>query len=152
MFATNIHLASDHAGLEHKRAVRAWLEEVGVVVVDHGPHEFDPTDDFPDTITPAAVAVAKHPAKDKAIIFGGSGQGEAMVVNRFPMLRGAVYYGGPDDIITLSREHNDANVLSLGARFVSIDEAKRVIWLWLHTPVDQDIKYTRRNTKLSKLP
>jgi ribose 5-phosphate isomerase B len=152
MFVTTIHLAADHAGLLHKDAVCNWLQSLGLSVVDHGPHTFDPLDDFPDTIAPAARAVAAHPLQEKAIVFGGSGQGEAMVANRFPALRAAVYYGGPDDIITLSRTHNDANVLSIGARFVSVDDAKRVIWLWLHTSVADDQKYVRRNTKLSTVP
>lgn len=144
-----IHLATDHAGLEHKELVKTWLQTEGYSVVDHGAHQLDVDDDFPDFITPAARAVQLAPARTKGIIFGGSGQGEAMCANRFPHVRATVYYGGPDDIVTLSRQHNDANMLSIGARFVDHDATKRLIWLWLHTePLISD-KYHRRNHKLS---
>jgi len=144
-----IHLAADHAGFALKNTIHDWLTSEGVTIVDHGAHQLDPLDDFPDFIAPAAAAVAAAPATSRGIIFGGSGQGEAMVANRFKAVRATVYYGGPDDIVTLSRRHNDANMLSIGARFVSPDEAKRVIWLWLHEAVLPDPKYGRRNCKIS---
>lgn len=143
-----IHLATDHAGFTHKEVVVAWLKEEGYTVVDHGVHEYNAVDDYPDFISLAAAAVSKKPAQTKAIIFGGSGQGEAMVANRFPNVRAAVFYGGDDEIIKLSRQHNDANILSLGARFIDTDTAKRVIWDWLHTDFLPDEKYQRRNQKI----
>lgn len=146
-----IYLATDHAGFEHKNAVHDWLVHEAYTVKDCGAHTFDAQDDFPDFVQVAAQAVAKAPAKSKAIIFGGSGQGEAMQANRFKGVRTAVYYGGPEEIVTLSRQHNDANVLSIGARFVSIDKAKEVIWSWLHTEALTDKKYHRRNVKLDRL-
>ena len=146
-----IHLAADHAGFSHKVAVGEWLRGEGYAVIDHGPLAYDVQDDFPDFIAPAAAAVAAAPATTKAVIFGGSGQGEAMVANRYSAVRATVYYGGSDEIVALSRQHNDANVISIGARFVSLDEAKRVIWLWLHTPALTDPKYVRRNRKLQTL-
>lgn len=149
--ALTVHLASDHAGLAHKDAVRDWLLGEGVAVVDHGAHSFVAEDDFPDFISLAARAVARTPAAARGLIFGGSGQGEAMMANRFLGIRATVYYGGPDDIITLSREHNDANVLAIGARFVAVDDAKRVIWQWLTAMPDRAAKYDRRNQKLDAL-
>lgn len=146
-----IYLASDHAGLEHKAAVLQWLETEQYQVVDVGAYIFDPNDDFTDVIARAAIAVAEAQTARRAIIFGGSGQGEAMMANRFAGVRATTYYGGDESIITLSREHNDANVLSIGARFVSIDEAKKVIWSWLHTDPNPDPKYARRNRKLDIL-
>lgn len=146
-----VHLASDHAGLAHKDAVRDWLVSEGVAVVDHGAHGFDAQDDFPDFINLAARAVARMPDVARGVIFGGSGQGEAMMANRFLGVRATVYYGGPDEIITLSREHNDANVLSIGARFVSADETKRVVWKWLLAMPGRAEKYDRRNRKLDAL-
>ena len=143
-----IELATDHAGFAHKEAVRAWLREEGFTVHDHGAFQLDPADDFPDFIAPAAAAVSARPERHCAIIFGASGQGEAILANRFAKVRAAVFYGGPDEIVALSREHNDANVLSIGARFVDIDTCKRVIWEWLHTPALADPKYARRNRKL----
>lgn len=143
-----IHLATDHAGFQRKEAVKQWLQSEGYTVYDHGAVAYDHDDDFPDFISLAAAAVSKAPTKARGIIFGGSGQGEAMLANRYPKVRAAVYYGGPDEIVTLSREHNDANILSIGARFVEDNEAFRVIWTWLHTEPLTDEKYERRNRKL----
>ncbi|MCA9362705.1 RpiB/LacA/LacB family sugar-phosphate isomerase [Candidatus Kaiserbacteria bacterium] len=144
-----IHLATDHAGFEHKQAVVFWLTQEGYTVVDHGAVTYDELDDFPDFIAKAAAAV-NNDSKSRGIIFGGSGQGEAMMANRYPKVRAAVYYGGNKNIPTLSRQHNDANVLSIGARFVDINEAKQVIWDWLHAGALPDKKYARRNKKMAK--
>lgn len=146
-----LYLATDHAGLELKNEVRDWLSEEGFTVEDCGAHVYDAGDDYPDYIKLAAEAVAAAPAVRKGIIFGGSGQGEAMQANRFKGVRAAVFYGGPNDIISLSREHNDANVLSIGARFVDVNKVKEVIWLWLHTDPLEAEKYHRRNLKLDRL-
>lgn len=146
-----VHVAADHAGFSHKEKVRLWLEGEGVTVVDHGAKHYDAEDDFPDFIAPAAEAVSRAQGSSCALIFGGSGQGEAMVANRFPRVRAVVYYGGPDEIIALSREHNDANVLSIGARFVNEDDTKRVIWDWLHATPARALKYDRRNQKIEVL-
>jgi ribose 5-phosphate isomerase B len=146
-----IHLATDHAGFAHKEAVCAWLQQEGFTVVDHGAREFDDQDDFPDFIARAAEAVNAKPHDSRGIVFGGSGQGEGMMANSFPYVRATVYYGGDESIPVLSRQHNDANVLSIGARFVDIDATKKIIWDWLHTEALQDEKYHRRNTKMSHI-
>lgn len=143
-----IHVASDHAGYELKETVKASLETEGWKVVDHGAHSFDSEDDFPDYIFPAAEAVASNPEETVALIFGGSGQGEAMAANRISGIRATVYYGGDSKIITLSRDHNDANVLSIGARFVSKDMALKVVKSWLTAPFKTTEKRERRNSKL----
>lgn len=145
-----IYLATDHAGLELKNLVRDWLIAENYEVKDCGAHVLDTNDDFPDFIQLAAEEVSRKPADTKAVIFGGSGQGEAMQANRFKGVRAAVYYGGPDEIVSLSRQHNDSNVLSIGARFVTEDKAKEMIWSWLHTEASADEKYHRRNTKLDR--
>ena len=146
-----IHLASDHAGFEYKEFVREWLMEEGFSVVDHGAKVYDAGDDFPDFISLAAAAVSASPETTRGIIFGGSGQGEAMLANRYKQVRATVYYGGQLDIIALSRAHNDANVLSIGSRFVPFDEVKEGITLWLSNPVLTDEKYKRRNQKIEKI-
>lgn len=144
-----IHVATDHAGFECKEAVKEWLESEGYMVVDHGASKFAPLDDFNDYIAKAAKAVSLK-KMNRGIIFGGSGQGEAMMANRFKGVRAVVYYGGNEEIVRLSRHHNDANVLSIGARFVDINQAKKVIWDWLHAELLKDKKYARRNRKLDK--
>ena len=146
-----IHIAADHAGFERKEQVKAWLLNEGYAVHDHGAHAYDKLDDYPDFIAPAAEAVGKAPQQSRGILFGKSGQGEAMLANRYPKVRAAVFYGGEDEIIQLSRQHNDANVLSIGAGFVGEHEAYRVIWDWLHTDMHTDEKYERRNRKIERI-
>lgn len=146
-----IHVATDHAGFDHKEAVVLWLRNEGYEVVDHGATNFNETDDFPDFISLAAEAVSKSPQSNRGVIFGGSGQGEAVLANRFPNVRAAVFYGGEEAIPLVSRQHNDSNILSIGARFIDINTTKRVIWEWLHTAPLADEKYRRRNQKIEKI-
>lgn len=126
-----IYIAADHAGFELKEILRAYVAELGFVVIDCGAFKLDPKDDYPDFIRRASQEVSNNPQKSLGIVIGGSGQGEAMVANRFAHVRAAVYYGGNRKIVDLAREHNNANVLSLGARFVSVREAKAVVRAWL---------------------
>ncbi len=146
-----IYLASDHAGFTLKESVHKVLKELEYEVVDLGAEKENPGDDYPEIIARAAIEVSKNPDQDKAIIFGGSGQGEAMVANKFPGVRAIVFYGGALDIITLSREHNDANILSLGARFVTEDEAKEVVGLWLSTAFSGDERHVRRIVQIKEI-
>jgi ribose 5-phosphate isomerase B len=146
-----IHLATDHAGFDYKQTVSAWLTSEGYQVIDHGAAVLDSEDDFPDYIAEAAAAVSKTPVTARAIIFGGSGQGEGIAANRYPQVRAAVYYGGDVTIPALSRKHNDTNILSIGARFVDINTVKLVIWDWLHTPPLIEKKYARRNQKIEAI-
>ena len=140
-----IYIATDHAGFALKEHILPFVrEELGYEVVDCGALTLDPKDDYPAFMQAAARAVGENPEEAKAIIFGWSGQGEAIVANRFPRVRAVVYYGGQPEIIRLSREHNDANVLSFGAHFVSVEEAKEAVALWLSTPFTQDERHVRR--------
>lgn len=150
-----IYLGADHAGYALKEKIKDWLEEWDFDYEDMGAREFDPADDYPDFIHAVALAVAEDP-ESRGVILGGSGQGEAMAANRTRGVRAAVYYGPSSaktsqgqglDIIRLSREHNDANILSLGARFVSEDEAKEAILLWLETPFSGEERHVRRIKK-----
>jgi ribose 5-phosphate isomerase B len=141
-----IHLATDHAGLELKNVIKAYLMEKGHDVTDHGAHEYDADDDYPDLIFPCAKAVAAEP-ESRGIILGGSGQGEAMAANRIKGVRATVFYNGPDDIVKLSREHNNANILSLGARFMTESEIVDVIEMWLKEPFGGG-RHQRRIDKL----
>lgn len=143
-----IHLATDHAGLELKEKVKLYLSDLNYEVIDHGAYEYDALDDYPDFIFPCANAVSNDP-ESKGIILGGSGQGEAMAANRVKGVRAAVFYSGPDEIIKLSKKHNNANILSLGARFMSDEEMYEVIELWLSTEFESG-RHQRRIEKLDE--
>lgn len=144
-----VFLASDHAGYELKEALNPFLVERGFMVEDLGPLSLDPEDDYPDYL----MMLGRRIAEEKGafgIGIGGSGQGEAMAANRVKGVRAAVFYGGPEEIVKLSREHNDANILSLGARFISVDDAKTAVLLWLGTDFSNDERHVRRIAKLDQ--
>jgi len=140
-----IVLATDHAGFELKEHVKRFLTKKGYDIKDFGALEYDALDDYPDFILPAAKYISEH--KLIGIIFGGSGQGEAMAANRIKGIRAAVFYNGPNEIVELSRLHNNANILSIGARFVSSQEVEKVIELWLST----DFEEGRHEKRINKL-
>lgn len=139
-----VYFASDHAGFEMKNELLKFVKELGYEVEDCGAYSFDPNDDYPEFIKKAAKAVSENPDNTKAVILGGSGQGEDMVADKFPNVRSADYYGGNLEIVKLSREHNDANVFALGARFLKLEEAKEAVKLWLETPFSGEERHQRR--------
>jgi ribose 5-phosphate isomerase B len=143
-----IVLAADHAGYHLKEQIKQHLENQGYTVEDFGAYRYDPEDDYPDFILPAARVVAAAP-DCRGIILGGSGQGEAMAANRIKGVRAAVFYDGPEKIVELSRLHNDANILSIGARFIAPEKALRVIDLWLKLPFEGE-RHLRRIRKLDE--
>jgi ribose 5-phosphate isomerase B len=138
-----IYLGTDHAGFELKEALKAALTTAGHTVEDMGAHSYDAGDDYPDFVTPVAHAVAQD-VDSFGIVLGGSGQGEAMCANRVPGVRTAVYYDGPMEIVRLAREHNNANILSLGARFVDEETAKEAVALFISTSFGNDERHARR--------
>lgn len=144
-----IFLASDHAGFELKKEIISFLKNSKVKYKDMGPYTYDSQDDYPDYIIPAAQKVAENPNIHKAIILGMSGQGEAIAANKVKGIRAIVYYGGPKDILILSRVHNNANVLSIGARFLSKKQVKEIIKLWLKTDFPKEKRHLRRINKIS---
>ncbi|OHA16952.1 MAG: hypothetical protein A3C79_01260 [Candidatus Taylorbacteria bacterium RIFCSPHIGHO2_02_FULL_45_28] len=140
-----IILAADHAGFALKEAVKTFLQKKGYAVTDVGAHELKERDDYPVYMSAAALKVAEDlKGGAKAIIFGGSGQGEAMVANRFPGVRAAVWYGGDLEVLKKTRQDNDANILSIGARFVETDAACDAVETWLTTPFSEDERHQRR--------
>lgn len=145
-----IYIGSDHAGFELKGKLIQYLKDLGYEVEDKGAFSLDPQDDYPDFVKPVAQAVANDPEHSRGIVLGGSGEGEDDVADKFEGIRSAVFYGGPMEIVKLSREHNDANVLSLGARFLSEEEAKDAVKLWLETPFSGDERHIRRIAKLEE--
>ncbi|MEI7463487.1 MAG: RpiB/LacA/LacB family sugar-phosphate isomerase [Candidatus Taylorbacteria bacterium] len=153
-----IILAADHAGFKLKEVIKSFLEKNGYSILDVGAHELIEGDDYPVYMTAAAMKVAEDiKGETKAIMFGGSGQGEAIVANRFPGVRAIVWYGDTvetnttNDVIRLSREHNNANILSIGARFVTDEDAKKVIGKWLETPFSGQDSHQRRIRQIDEI-
>lgn len=161
----NIHIATDHAGFDMKELLKQYLINNHHQVTDHGAFSYDADDDYPDFITPCAQAVSDD-TTSLGIILGGSGQAEMMTANKTPGIRCALFYGGiisglevdisgrtsddPYEIIRLTREHNNANMLSLGARFISSDEALTAVELFLSTDFSGDERHMRRINKIEK--
>lgn len=145
-----IFLGTDHAGFELKEHVKKYLLGLGMEVEDKGAHKFNAQDDYPDFIVPVAKAVAKN-ANSKGIIFGASGQGEAIVANKVKGIRAALYYGGNIKIVKLSRTHNNANILSLGARFLTKVHAIEAVKLWLKTDFSNEERHVKRIKKINQL-
>ena len=147
-----IILASDHAGFKLKEAIKSFLQSKKYTVLDVGAHEYIEGDDYPVYMTAAAMKVAQDMKNEtRAIIFGGSGQGEAIVANRFPGVRAVVWYGGSMDIIKKSREHNDANILSIGARYVTEYDAKKAVEFWLDTAFSKEDRHERRIQEIDSI-
>lgn len=144
-----IYIASDHAGFELKQKLMGHLKKTDQEVEDCGPIKFNPDDDYPDFVYPCAVKVAQHPGS-MGIILGMSGNGEAMAANKVKGIRASVYYGGHEDIIKLSREHNNANVLSLGAKFLTPEQMERAVDLWIETGFEGG-RHQRRIDKITNL-
>ncbi len=130
-----IYIAADHAGFNLKSYLKKQLLADGYDIEDCGAFDFDPLDDYPDFIIPAAEKVANQP-NSRGIIMGGSGQGEAIAANRIKGVRAVVYYDGPMEIVKLSRTHNNANILSFGSRFITHEKAAEAVDLWLNEPFE----------------
>lgn len=160
-----IALTTDHAGYESLRTLKVFLESEGHECLDFGPQAFDADDDYPDFMFPAARAVAAGEC-ERGIIMGGSGQGEAMAANRVKGVRCALFYGpaiaktaidaegttsdDPYEIVKLSRQHNDSNVLSLSGRFLTAAEMQTASKIWLDTPFSGAERHSRRIRKLDE--
>lgn len=159
---SRVFIASDHAGFALKKVLLERVRALGHDIEDLGAFGLDAEDDYPDFIAPLARRIGVEP-ETRGIIIGGSGQGEAMCANRIPGVRCAVFYGPKRvtevldseggnsedgyDAVRLPRRHNDANVLSIGARFVSDDEATEAVRIFLDTPFLQSPRHTRRLAK-----
>lgn len=157
-----LFIASDHAGFALKGALIEHIRTLGYDVEDLGASALNPEDDYPDFMVPLASRVAENP-QSRGIIVGGSGQGEAMCVNRVKGIRAAVFYGpmrvtaaldiegghSEDgyDAVRLPRRHNDANILSIGARFVSGEQADEAVRIFLETPFSGSPRHARRLAK-----
>jgi ribose 5-phosphate isomerase B len=145
--SVRVHLASDHAGFALKTRLIERLRELGHEPVDCGPTSFDPEDDFPPFVIDAAERTVAAPGT-LGIVIGGSGNGEAMAANKVPGVRCALAFS--DETARLGREHNDANVLSLGARVVNADDAVRFAEIFLSTPFSAAQRHQRRIDMLTR--
>ncbi len=147
-----IYIGTDHAGFELKEQLEKFLVSMGCEVEDMGAYEFNQADDYPDFILPVVKAVAEDIAKgldSRGIVIGGSGQGEAIVANKVKNIRAAVVYD--EYSAKMSREHNDANIISLGTRALSIEKAKGLVRLWLKTPFSNEERHKRRIEKIKAI-
>lgn len=146
-----IHIATDHAGLELSQKIQAHLRDQGHEVVDHGPRDYEPLDDYPAFCINAAQAVAKDQAagiQALGVVFGGSGNGEQIAANKVKGIRAALVWN--DSTALLARQHNDANVISIGARQHDEDEAIRFIDLFIAEPFSFEERHERRIAQLAE--
>lgn len=153
-----IFIGTDHAGYVLKEHLVLYLKGEGYEVIDKGAFEYDEHDDYPDFIIPVAQEVSKDPDNTRGIVMGATGQGEAIAANKFPHVRAMVYYGKSPivvddeaDIIVRSREHNNANILALGARFLTEEDMMESVNLWLKTPYTGSERHVRRLAKIDEI-
>ncbi len=142
-----VYLGSDHAGYELKQHLVQWLTNAGHEAVDCGPHIYDAVDDYPPFILRAAERTAADP-EALGIVIGGSGNGEAIAANKVKGVRAALAWSV--ETAELGREHNNANVISVGARMHSLDEATKFVEVFLGTPFSEDPRHIRRIDMISE--
>ena len=146
-----IHIATDHAGLEFSKDLQKHLADAGHEVVDHGPKSYDPVDDYPSFCINAARAVVRDQAagvQTLGIVFGGSGNGEQMAANKVLGARAALVWSVPT--AELARQHNDANLIAIGARQHTVDEAILFIDTFIATPFSGEERHVRRIAQLAE--
>ncbi len=146
-----IYFAGDHAGFEMKQKLMEFVRSLGHTVEDLGPLEPKAGDDYPDYVIPLAKKVAGKPSTElRGIVVAGSGQGEIIAMNRIKGARAALFCPGPQMIplIKASRDHNDSNIFAIGARFCTLEEAKKGIIVWLETSFSGDERHIRRLKKI----
>ena len=161
-----VYIATDHTGFEVKNKVKDFLIKEGYEVKDFGAFTYDKNDDFPDFISKAAEAVSED-YESRGIIFGGSGQAEMMLANKYKGVRAALFYSAipplqaaditgrqsndPYEMIKLTRLHNNANILSIGTRFLTEEDIFKAIKIWLETPFSNDARHVRRIEKIKQI-
>jgi ribose 5-phosphate isomerase B len=141
-----VHLGGDHAAYDLLVDLVSFLEAEGHEVTNHGPHAYDEVDDYPVYVLRAAEAVAADPGS-RGVVLGGSGNGEQMAANKVSGIRAALC--ADDELARLAREHNDAQVISMGARMTSVDQARSMLRVFLTTPFSGDERHRRRIAMVS---
>jgi ribose 5-phosphate isomerase B len=150
MSRMRVHIGCDHAGLELKDHLLTWLRDHGYEPVDHGPFVYDPVDDYPVFCLRAAEAVAAERVSgldSLGVVIGGSGNGEQIAANKAVGVRAALVWS--EETAKLAREHNDANVVSVGGRMHSVDDMTRFVEVFLTTPFSNDERHVRRIGQLT---
>ncbi len=157
-FGGKIFVGTDHAGYVLKEKLISSLKLQGYEIIDKGAFQYNEGDDYPDFVIPVAEEVSKNPDKVRGIILGATGEGEAITANRFSRVRAVVFYGKSKcvvddeaDIIIRSRQHNNANVLSLGARYLTEEKMMKAVNLWFDTPFSGEERHIRRLAKIDKI-
>lgn len=145
---TNVYLGTDHAGFEYKEKVKTLLEKLGYTPVDCGAFEYDKDDDYPDFCADAARKVAADPGSF-GVVFGKSGAGECIVANKIPGIRS--FLAVNEKNVRLAREHNDANIMSIGFEFIEEGNLETLLKTFLETPFTNEERHKRRIEKISKL-
>jgi|SRR3989344_5092578 len=144
-----IYFAGDHAGLDMKNELIVFVRSMGHEVEDLGPFEPKSDDDYPDYVMPLARKVAGQSSESvRGIVVAGSGQGEMIAMNRIRGARAAIFCPGNTELIKASRDHNDSNIFSIGARFCTVEQAKEAIKIWLETPFSEAERHIRRLAKI----
>lgn len=143
-----IYLGTDHAGFEFKEKIKEYLIKEQYDVTDCGAHIFDPNDDYPDFISLVGENAGKN-ADSYGIVLGKSGAGECMVANKYKNAR--AFLAINEKNVKLAREHNDANIISLGSEIISLQTAKKLIKLFLETPFSNDERHVRRINKIKEI-
>lgn len=138
---TTVYLASDHGGFELKEKIKVWLMENHIPGEDLGAYTLNPDDDYPDFILPLATKVASDP-ESLGIVLGRSGNGEALAANKVSGARAVVCLN--EEMARKAREHNDANILSLGADYIDLDLAKKIVKVFIETPFSEERRHLRR--------
>ncbi|MFV1917110.1 MAG: RpiB/LacA/LacB family sugar-phosphate isomerase [Patescibacteria group bacterium] len=141
-----IYIASDHGGFEYKEELKNYLKGKGYEVEDTGAHELDPKDDYTDFVFPLAMRVSKE-AGSMGIVLGRSGNGEQVAANKVKGIRAALCLN--ETMAKKARDHNDANVLSLGADYIDLETAKKVVEVFLETQFSNAKRHKRRLRKVS---
>ena len=141
-----VHIGGDHAAYDLLNDLVSFLEGEGHEVTNHGPHGYDAVDDYPVFVLRAAEAVAADPGS-LGIVLGGSGNGEQMAANKVTNIRAALC--SDDELARLAREHNDAQVLSIGARMTTVEQARSIVRVFLGTPFSGDPRHSRRIAMVS---
>lgn len=141
-----VYIGADHGGYQLKEGLKKYLSELGYAVEDMGAHELNPEDDYPDYVFPTAESVARNPGS-MGIVIGRSGNGEAIAANKVKGIRAALCWN--EEVAKKAREHNNANVLSLGADYIDTDMAKNIVKTFLEAAFSEEEKHKRRVGKIS---